>query len=545
MGRKTIVKLIIMVISVIAAASLVWYVFVRPYKDSVAERTHERIVSYIDNDLGYEEASYDQYISDINELINLPYISNYDKGHLYERMAQIYKFREDTLSFYHSLGNALYYLNKSEDKSIAVNIYEDIANYHLSDCNYEQAELYMDKALKLCPLEDIDDPQVRCYAYRMQAIMMIHNGKLDEAGRMIDISTSILPENSDALWHDSYVAINDTVYAALAYEEGRYDDASALLDKNKDSEFFSSPIYADITTRDFVLPYYDVACKLAAEQGDEKSLLEFLNKYKSYSNRFGFMKKELNILQEISDGKYTLSDNTRSTINERILTNYDSIVTNQSNDYAALISEPLENGIHEQEELNASLEATRHKNKLLIIRALITIFVLLVIIAIVSRSLRDPLTGVGNRRRLNYFLLLGFLFPDKVSIIMMDIDDFKHVNDTYGHDKGDEVLKQIGVLLKLMQNSQNKAFRYGGEEFVMIIYNHDPAIALRIAENIRRDVQWQKWDFMDSITISVGVSSGRLNQDTLVEADKNLYHSKENGKNAVSYTIDGAPKVIK
>ena len=534
-----------MVIFVISAAAVVWYVLVRPYTASVAQKTHERIVSYIDNDLSYEESSYDKYIADINELINLPYITNFDKGHLYERMAQIYKFKEDTLSFYHTLGNALYYLNKSEDKSIAVNIYEDIANYHLSDCNFEQAELYMDKALKLCPLEDIDDPQVRCYAYRMQAIMMIHNGNLDEAGRMIDISTSILPENSDALWHDSYVAINDTVYAALAYEEGRYDDASALLDKNKDSEFFSSPIYADITTRDFVLPYYDVACKLAAEQGDEKSLLEFLNEYKSYSDRFGFMKKELNILQKISDGKYTLSDNTRSTINERILTNYDSIVTNQSNDYAALISEPLESGIHEQEELNASLEAARHRNKLLIIRALIAIFVLLVIIAIVSRSLRDPLTGVGNRRRLNYFLLLGFLFPDKVSIIMMDIDDFKHVNDTYGHDKGDEVLKQIGVLLKLMQNSQNKAFRYGGEEFVMIIYNHDPAIALRIAENIRRDVQWQKWDFMDSITISVGVSSGRLNQDTLVEADKNLYHSKENGKNAVSYTIDGAPKVIK
>ena len=544
MGRRTVLKRIIIVISVIAVLTAVFFLIMIPYKKSVAKRTHERINYYIDNELSYEEDSYGKYIIEVNQLLNLPYITDYDKGHLYERLAQIYKFQEDTLSFYHALGNALYYLNKAEDKSIAVNIYEDIANYYLTDCNLEQAKIYVNKASEICPSEDIQDPQVKSYAYRMQAIMMIHDGNLDEARKLIDISTSILSQNSDTLWYPSYVAINDMVYAAIYYEEGNYDEASSLIDKHKDSEFFSSPIYADITTRDFVLPYYDVACKLAALQDDEEQLMLYLTEYRTSSRKFGYTKQEQKILTEISEGGYELSEGTRSEINDRILENYKLIVETQSNDYAALISEPLENGIDEQAKLNESLEAARRKNMLRLLDVIIAVTILLVIFLIVSRSLRDPLTGVGNRRKMNYSLLTGFLYSGNVSFIMMDIDNFKRVNDTYGHDKGDEVLKRLGILLKLMHNHKNRCFRYGGEEFVMIVYDSDPAMALRIAENVRRDFEWQKWDFMDGVTISLGVSTGRLSQATLVEADKNLYYSKEHGKNAVTYTIDGVPTII-
>ena len=544
MGNKAVVKKIIMVILLVAAVAAAFFFLVRPYKKATAKRTHERITNYIDVNLSFEEDSYDKYINDMNQLLELPYITDYDKGHLYERIAQIYKFKGDTISFYHSLGNALYYLNKSEDKSIAVNIYEDIANYYLTDCNLDQAEIYANKALETCPLEEIQDPQVRSYAYRMQAILLIKDGKLDESKEMIDISTSIIADNTDALWHDSYVAINDTVYASLAYEEGRYEDANELIEKHKDSPFFSSPIYADITTRDFVLPYYDVACKLAALNNDEELLLDYLAEYKAASEKFGYLKQEQKILTEISEGDYNLSEKSYSEINDRILSNYEIIVETQSDDYAALISEPLESGINEQAELNASLEAARHKNKLRLLDVFIAIAILLIIISVVSYSLRDPLTRVGNRRKMNYCLLPGIISSKKVSFIMMDIDNFKKVNDTYGHDKGDEVLKRLGILLKLMHNQKNKCFRYGGEEFVMIVYDSDPNMALRIAENIRRDFQWQKWDFMDGVTISLGVSTGRLSQSTLVEADKNLYYSKEHGKNAVTYTIDGSPKII-
>jgi diguanylate cyclase (GGDEF)-like protein len=544
MHKTAVVKKIIMVISVIAAIAAVFLFLVRPYRETTARHTHERIISYLNNDLSYEEDSYDQYIYDMTQLIELPYITDYDKGHLYERIAQIHKFKGDTISFYHTLGNALYYLNKSEDKSIAVNIYEDIANYYLTDCNIDQAKLYTEKAIETCPLEDIPDDQVKSYAYRMQAIMSVQDGNLEEAEKMIDISNSILSNHTGDLWYESYVSINDMVYASIAYENGNFDEAESILEAYKDSGLFSSPVYADIVTRDFVLPYYNVACKLAAQNGEEDKLLQYLTEYKNASDKFDFRKQEQKLLIEIQEGNYNLSDKTYSEITDRILSNYKTIVETQSNDYAALITEPLEGGINEQAELNASLEAERHKNKLRLLDVIIALTIILIILAIVSHSLRDPLTGVGNRRKMNYSLLPGIIYPHNVSFIMMDIDNFKRVNDTYGHDKGDVVLKRLGVLLKLMHNHKNKAFRYGGEEFVMIVYDSDPSMALRIAENIRRDFQWQKWDFMDGVTISLGVSTGRLSKDTLVEADKNLYYSKEHGKNAVTYTVDGIQKIV-
>ncbi|MCR5291611.1 MAG: hypothetical protein K6E28_01825, partial [Eubacterium sp.] len=134
-------KKIIIAITLVLAAIAAWYlVYTRIYSESVRARTHERVSSYINEDLQYNESEYDAYLEQLNELIALPHISDSDKGHVYERMAQIYKFRNDTLSFYHTMGNALYYLEKGSNRSIAVNIYEDIANYYISDCNYDEAE---------------------------------------------------------------------------------------------------------------------------------------------------------------------------------------------------------------------------------------------------------------------------------------------------------------------------------------------------------------------------------------------------------------------
>ena len=106
-------KIIIMIISVLTAV-IVWdLVYSRLYVESVGNHTHEQVFAYINESLQYNESEYDAYLEEINELIELPHISDSDKGHVYERMAQIYKFKNDTLNFYHTMGNALYYLEKA------------------------------------------------------------------------------------------------------------------------------------------------------------------------------------------------------------------------------------------------------------------------------------------------------------------------------------------------------------------------------------------------------------------------------------------------
>lgn len=536
-------KIIIMIISVLIAITVWDLVYSRIYVESARKRTHEQVYAYINEDLQYNETEYDTYLEQISALIELPHVSDSDKGHLYERMAQIYKFKGDTLSFYHTMGNALYYLEKGGNRSIAVNIYEDIANYYISECNYEQAENIIQNVYSLCPISDIDDPQVKSYAYRMEAILARHSGDLKSAISYMDESDRITEACSDQIWYASYIAINAATRAGIVFDEGRFDEAEAIIRDYRDSEFFTVPIFADIMTRDFSLPYYDTAVKLAAREKDEKELAVLLDKASKAASQYGFRRKELSIILDILEGDYDLSDQTRDKLTGTTLLIYSEITKAQSDEYAAMINSPLEDGIHEQAALEREKQEQELAFSIYAITILITLTVITILTLVIRRSLTDPLTRIGNRRGLDYYLHLLRLLRRNIHTLMIDADDFKKVNDNFGHDQGDEVLKRIGSLLNTMKGRNNRSFRYGGEEFVMIIHNLDTNAVIRIAENIRRDIEWQTWDFPRKVTVSIGLSSGTASMETVRHADECMYHSKQNGKNAVTYEADGR-KVI-
>ncbi len=150
----------------------------------------------------------------------------------------------------------------------------------------------------------------------------------------------------------------------------------------------------------------------------------------------------------------------------------------------------------------------------------------------------DGLTGVSSRKYLDTRLTELVNKNTIFSVIMMDIDYFKKVNDTYGHQAGDEVLQQFaGVIVKTVRPGDLVA-RYGGEEFVAVCQT-DGKNTLAIAERIRAMVEntvFQTCAGEIKITISLGVAERRLdeNKEALIQrADKNLYHAKKTGRNKV------------
>ena len=158
----------------------------------------------------------------------------------------------------------------------------------------------------------------------------------------------------------------------------------------------------------------------------------------------------------------------------------------------------------------------------------------------------DPLTSLYNRR---YFrelasTVLKFAMHNKLicSIIMIDIDKFKRINDAYGHQAGDEVIKDTANILKNNLREGDILSRWGGEEFVIILPRTELAEALNIAEKLRRIIELHSVDIfgMKNIhfTVSLGVSAGKtdesLDLDSLLnKADKALYTAKEKGRNRV------------
>ncbi len=125
----------------------------------------------------------------------------------------------------------------------------------------------------------------------------------------------------------------------------------------------------------------------------------------------------------------------------------------------------------------------------------------------------------------------------ELSLVLLDIDHFKSFNDTYGHPKGDEVLRNVGRLLKRSLRSADFAARYGGEEFAVILPNTDNAGAMVVAEQLRRLIETATWDDRP-ITASIGVASMSEEVGTgeaLVDfADRALYRSKQAGRNRVT-----------
>jgi diguanylate cyclase len=155
----------------------------------------------------------------------------------------------------------------------------------------------------------------------------------------------------------------------------------------------------------------------------------------------------------------------------------------------------------------------------------------------------DALTGLGNVRQfdleMNRHISNKRMKNDSLCLLLIDIDHFKYVNDTYGHPAGDEVLKQIGRILREMSTFPDLAFRKGGEEFALLIPKKGIAYGIRMGEQIRTVVEKHSFQLSDGtkikITVSVGISEYAESPDQFIQAaDDALYYSKKNGRNKVS-----------
>lgn len=164
--------------------------------------------------------------------------------------------------------------------------------------------------------------------------------------------------------------------------------------------------------------------------------------------------------------------------------------------------------------------------------------------SLVELSETDKLTSLKNRRYFQEKLEEQLSNYEKsaspFSLFILDIDHFKKVNDTFGHQVGDEVLAQLAQLLKNQARSLDTVARYGGEEFVVILPETDQHEAKAIAEQLRQAVEQAKWQ-TGRITVSVGIATAIKtdNETTILQrADKALYASKENGRNRITHSID-------
>jgi diguanylate cyclase (GGDEF)-like protein len=157
-------------------------------------------------------------------------------------------------------------------------------------------------------------------------------------------------------------------------------------------------------------------------------------------------------------------------------------------------------------------------------------------------AITDGLTGLYNHRhfqeRLSHELKRSLRQDQRVSLLLLDIDHFKSLNDDYGHPFGDEVLKGISAQLSLLARDIDLVARYGGEEFVVVLGNAGRRDCKRVAERIRKEIEGLSFDFKGKtvkVTVSVGGATfpedGETKEELIRHADQALYQSKHSGRN--------------
>ena len=154
-------------------------------------------------------------------------------------------------------------------------------------------------------------------------------------------------------------------------------------------------------------------------------------------------------------------------------------------------------------------------------------------------SITDKLTGLFNRMYFdvifNYFIEKYKRNKTPFSMLIIDIDNFKKINDTYGHQKGDEILENIGEIIKTTIRKTDFAFRYGGEEFVIIFPDTNIETAYKVAQRLLNNISSQIKLDSKPVTISGGIGEykGENPRDFFEKIDEALYFAKRNGKNQI------------
>jgi diguanylate cyclase (GGDEF)-like protein len=165
--------------------------------------------------------------------------------------------------------------------------------------------------------------------------------------------------------------------------------------------------------------------------------------------------------------------------------------------------------------------------------------------AAIDASMTDPLTGAGNRlammNTLTHELNLARRYDHELSVLVMDIDKFKKINDTEGHAAGDNVLRELVRLINKINRNTDLCYRYGGEEFVVVLSKTDKYGAMVIADRLREAVAGLRICAESGplqVTVSIGVASFAQTdstEDLLNRADKAMYKIKNEGGNGSAY----------
>ncbi|EGT4907444.1 diguanylate cyclase [Clostridioides difficile] len=407
----------------------------------------------------------------------------------------------------------------------------DLASILLKVGSYETAEKLIKDSFKIDIDEGEKNGMVRLYAIINLAEIYVEVGEYDKA---IEISSRIKDYkkfvNTDdyndfeimasIMQSNAYIGKNNIQKAKTFLEKADYliksDRTVHILDKDM-------YYYMAMGNLEYKIKNYNSAID------NYKKSLEISTKRKLIQEKIKNLNKILNIYEKQGNVK-SLNEYQKMLINE-----YKENKSIRDSETSFYIIDKVSNESKLFEKTKKEIKYYKILFTVILIAILGSTFLYNRLKYFKAQNLHDGLTNVYNRKSFDIMYEKYIEKDDNFALVMIDIDNFKLINDNYGHKFGDVVIKGITNTICVMLEQDDKVFRYGGEEFSVLIRNKSGEEVVDIIDNIRVAIANKKWSEDVTVTISAGVAHISGSKNVLEEADKNLYKAKQLGRNKVVY----------
>ena len=467
----------------------------------------------------------------IKELDNiteyLSYASDEIKIQIYKTYYQCYLFDENYSMSVKYLLQAIKLSEKIGDNYNLAHLTSDLGTMYCELRNYKESEKHI-----LCALEIIKENNMQNTYLQNYVLMSLLNLKLDleEYEEALDIAYEIENFHGElgAEISKDFKEMIDLLEVNKHINKEEFEVASNLLSNiskmidNKETDSFYTYYF-----------YYVTLGKLDEKQGHFEGAVTCYENSLNLSKEFDVLK--VNLLNRIINVYRKLGNKELEADYQDILINKyksDEIIRNQEN------IQNIINNVEKEYELIKNNDSKLLAYKWLLIISVISLMVIKILMKklklLEKQNITDELTGIYNRKYFDFYFNEIILKDNSISVIMIDIDDFKKINDTYGHDVGDFVIKTIAGIITNFLEEDDLAFRYGGEEFCILTQKTKNEV-IDLAENIRSFTDSVKLKENLKVTISLGIGFKGSDFDIVKNADKKLYIAKKSGKNKVIY----------
>ena len=491
--------------------------------------------------MGYAQNMIEHDLEILDGLLSLRHLTTAQLGELYMLKSTLYYTNNDMTSFFETVGNALFYEEKAENTDDMVYLYANMAKYFHEVGDTAEAKAMIDKAYSIRPFYECQNVFTKLQALQVYSRIAVEKGDFETALRAADqiIADSesefinSFNQNLSVYYRRSGEVVKVLVTLFRNDFKKAYEDSKALRQKY----YSQDEIVSQFNAFDFYLPLLYVQSVSACQLGHYGESLDYLKQYSDFCDQYFFTKLKLSLSKKIMLLLPHAMEKERTALFVSISDVAEKFEQDMLEGFTRMTRDKFLTMIDSLSEKTDMRESRLRSIKQAYLNLTVLLFLLLVIVSLYYQLQLDGLTRLNNRASLNARVRRFSLMNKKYAAIMVDIDNFKRLNDTYGHAFGDYVLKYVAGVLASAEGRGITAYRYGGEEFVIIIEQNDLEKAIRVSENLRSTICRNVLDKGVRVTASFGI--GMVPDNPIEQADKNMYKAKESGKNFTAYEKDG------